>query len=220
MSFLPGIISGVATGIGALGTLFGSGQKRVETQPVPQQVLDIFEMLQSRATQGIGVETRKALGEMLNRRIGNEFGALTALTRQRLGRQGASAGTMNAALSRVGAQRGEALGQGLLGIAGLDEQAKQSALSAMPTLAPFLRPGYETVNYGGGFADLFGQGLYGLTRPGPPELNFEFQTPNIPPLDYNKTFSDLTRFFGGTGQNPGMYSPGFNLHEGSRRLTP
>jgi len=159
---LPGIIAGVATGIGALGSLFGSGSKT----EIPPELRKIYKMLLERSQQGL---SDQAVSQMLQRAkigLGNEAGALSSLTQSRLTRAGAGTGVQQTALNRINAERLKGIGSATIDVGLADEQAKQQAMMALAQIAPMFGSEEFKSFYGSGFADLFGAGLnYFLNRP-------------------------------------------------------
>lgn len=152
MPFLE-ILGGLSAASGLLGNLFGSGQETT----LPPQLEHLFATLEQRSKEGIATDEENRLLQQLTQRLGNEFGALSSLTSQRLQQQGAGTGVQQAARDQLSKQRFNALGEGIGRISALDEAAKSGALSQMSSLAGIL-PSFTT-DTGAGFASLFGSGV-------------------------------------------------------------
>jgi hypothetical protein len=140
----PFILPGIATGIGALGTLFG-GDNEAE------------RLLRQRA-RGIDPKILAALRMRARRAFGNQASALRTSAGQRLGRQGAPVAKQEEVLDKITTRGFGGLGETLTGIDFANEQIKQGALA---DLAGFL----SEREPGAGFAQLFGAGLQGLMSP-------------------------------------------------------
>lgn len=154
-------ITGIAIGstvVGALGSLFGSGT----SSDIPPEFMEVFNLLKKQAQEGFGQGALQGMQQQLNQQLGNEFGALGALTEQRIARQGGGAGVQNAALSRLDSSRLNAKSTGMAQLSIANEQAKFGALGALGQLAP------QFANFqqdrGQGYANLFGAGLNMLMR--------------------------------------------------------
>ncbi len=150
--FLPAI----ATGTGLLGTLFGGGTRT----EIPRELQELLPVLRQRATEGFGADTQGLLSQNLNRRVGNEFGALGAITESRIARQGGGAAAQNVAANRLNTSRLGAIGEGVTNIGLANEQSKTEALRLLAGLTPQI--GNFQQQRGLGFAQLFGTGLQGL----------------------------------------------------------
>lgn len=162
MAILP-ILAGISTGIGALGSLFGSGSKT----EIPPELREIWQMLMQQSKEGLSDRTVDMLLQRAKTGLGNEAGALGALTQQRLTRQGAGTGVQQTALNRINQGRLLGIGEATTSVGLADEEAKQQALRMLSQLAPmFGDPNFKS-QYGQGFQQLFGSGLnYLLNRPG------------------------------------------------------
>lgn len=150
-------LAAIATTAGALGTLFGEGP---EASP---ELQNVFQMLQNRQSTGMTPQEMALRRQQLNTGLSNEAGGLSAVTSQRLARQGASAGATNAALSNIMGQRLRALGSGIAEIQVADEEQKRmDERQRIALLAQLAGQFPGTEGTGGGFAQLFGSGLQGL----------------------------------------------------------
>lgn len=150
----------LSTILGGAGSLLGSG---LEAQKLHPEVRRLLEQLYRRSSEGYG---DKALSEMRNRlktQLGNEFGAASSATQDRLVRQGAGAGVQNSASNRLNTERFKAVGSGIADIDIANEQQKMQALQMIGSLTNGL--GYEQT--GQGYGQLFGAGLnYLMNAPG------------------------------------------------------
>lgn len=142
-----------STVIGGLGSLFGSGTK----SNVPPEFQQVFDLLMRQSQEGFGANTMQAMQQQLNSQIGNEFGALSALTEQRIARQGGGAGVQNAALNRLNSAQLNAKGTSMAQLSIANQQAKFGASGALAQLAPQF--GNFQQDTGAGFGQLFGAGL-------------------------------------------------------------
>jgi hypothetical protein len=160
---LPAILAGIGTGIGALGSLFGTGSKT----EIPPELREIYNLLMQQSQEGLSDRTVDMLLRRAKTGLGNEAGALGAMTEARLTRQGAGTGVKQSALSRINEQRLRGIGDVTTQVGLADEEAKQAALRQLAQLAPmFGDPNFKS-QYGQGFADLLQGGLsYLLNQPG------------------------------------------------------
>jgi hypothetical protein len=145
--------------LGGLGSLFSSGSYR-DTPELRR----IYELLMQQSQQGLSDRTVDLLLQRTKRGLGEEAGALGALTESRLTRQGAGTGVQQSALNRINQGRLRGIGEATTQVGLADEEAKQRALAQLAQLAPMF--GEYNVPYGEGFSQLFGSGLnYLLNRP-------------------------------------------------------
>ena len=89
--------------------------------------------------------------------LGSEFSGLSASRYNQLRRQGAPRIIQDQVLGELAKRRGGALEQGLIGIEGLSEEARRSALAQLSNI--YSQLGSET---GQGFGQLFGAGFTSL----------------------------------------------------------
>lgn len=154
-----------ATAIGGLNTLFGSKDKAQAIHPEVQRMMKLFQM-NYQNPRGINSVVMDQMKQKLKATLGNEAGALSALTASRINQQGGGAAAQNAAQSRLNSQRLNALGAGLTEIDVANENVKlgqsRNALSALTSIMPNL--GFE--QQGQGYANLFAMGLDGLLESG------------------------------------------------------
>lgn len=151
-----------STAIGALGSLFGTGSK----QEIPEELRQVYDLLMTRYRQGISPEAENAYLTRAKTNLGNEAGALGALTESRLTRAGAGTGVREAALNRINTSRLRGIGEATTNLAAMDEAAKAEALNQLRTLAPiFGSPEFKS-QYGDGFSQLLQGGLnYLINKP-------------------------------------------------------
>ena len=153
-----GIGSAVA---GGLGSIFGTGSK----QEIPPELREIYNLLLQRSKEGLSTETENLILRQLKTQIGEEAGALGALTESRLTRGGAGMGVKQTALDRINTQRLRSVGEGVTKVGIMDEESKQNALRMLSYIVPEFSKYRES--YGEGFADLLQGGLsYLLNKPG------------------------------------------------------
>ncbi len=149
--------------IGGIGSLFGSGKKT----EIPRELRDVYNMLLQRSQEGLSDRSVDLLLQRAKTGLGQEAGALGALTQSRLTRQGAGLGVQNAALNRINTERLRGIGEATIQTGLADEQAKERALAMLPQLASMFADPNLKSSYGGGFTDLFQSGLnLLLNRPG------------------------------------------------------
>jgi len=159
---LPAVLAGVSAGIGAIGSLFGSGSK----QEIPPELREVYNLLMQQYRQGLSDKTVAELTGRAKTQIGNEAGALGALTQSRLTRAGAGTGVQQAALNRINTGRLRGIGEAVTQINLEDERQKQIALQELSRLAPLFGSSEFNSQYGQGFSTLFGAGLnYLLNKP-------------------------------------------------------
>jgi len=139
-----------STLLGGLGSLFG-------TQDTSPRQDEIYEMLKKRAGQGIDPKLVEQMRRNLRMQLGAEFSGLSAQRYNQMRRQNAPRVIQEQIMDQLAKARGGALQQGLMGIEGLSEQARQGALGQMASI--FGMMGSPT---GEGFGQLFGAGLTGL----------------------------------------------------------
>lgn len=152
-----------STIVGGLGSLFGSGTKT----EIPPELREVYNLLMNRYQEGISPEAESAFLRRTKTNLGNEAGALGALTQGRLTRAGAGTGVQEAALERINKQRLAGIGEATTRLAEMDEATKVQALNQLRSLAPiFGSPEFKS-QYGQGFSDLLQGGLsYLLNKPG------------------------------------------------------
>jgi hypothetical protein len=149
-----------STVVGGLGSLFGSGSKT----EIPPELQQVYDMVLKQAQEGLSDEAVNAMIMRAKTGLGQEAGALGALTESRLTRAGAGTGVQQAALNRINKQRLLGIGEATTSAMLADEEAKQRGLQQLGQLAPLF--GEFTTETGQGFADLFGSGLgFLLNRP-------------------------------------------------------
>jgi len=166
------LLSVGSTAIGALGSLFGSGSK----QEIPPELREVYNLLMNQYREGLSDKTVAELTGRAKRQIGNEAGALGALTESRLTRAGAGTGVKQAALNRINTGRLRGIGEATTQINLADEEAKMRALEQLRTLAPIFGSPEFTKQYGEGFSQLFGAGLnFLLNKPGGDKNNTSTQ---------------------------------------------
>lgn len=152
-----------ATGVGLIGSLFGSGSE-VE---IPPELREVYQMLLTRSQEGLSNEAVDAMIRRAKTSLGEEAGALGALTESRLTRAGAGEGVKNTALQRINKERLGAIGEASISADLADEEAKQRALSQLSQLAPLFGSKEFKSTHGEGFANLLQGGLsYLLNKPG------------------------------------------------------
>jgi hypothetical protein len=160
---LPEALAIGSTIAGGIGSIFGSGTKT----EIPPELREVYNLLLSRYREGISPEAESAFLRRTKASLGEEAGALGALTEGRLTRAGAGTGVQEAALGRINKQRLRGIGEATTRLTEMDEAAKIQALNQLRSLAPvFGSPEFKS-QYGQGFADLLQGGLsYILNRPG------------------------------------------------------
>ena len=143
------LLNPVATGVGLLGSLFGTGGGDINEE--------VYNLMLQRAEQGMDPETLRRMRRRAVGAVGQEFSGLSAQAQSRLRRQNAPIAKQEQILDKLAVRRAGAKSDALTGIDALNEQVKSQA---MGQLGQF---GYEPA-YGQGFGDLLGAGLGGMQQ--------------------------------------------------------
>ena len=141
------------TGIGFLGSLFGSDESASPEQR------EIYKLLKKRGIYGLDPKLLELMRARMRGAIGNEYAGLSASTASRLRRQNAPMAIQRQIMDKMSTRRYGATSDALLGVEQLNEQVKGNALSQLSSLGQAF-PNQQ--GFGQGFAQLFGAGLQQL----------------------------------------------------------
>jgi hypothetical protein len=140
------------TGIGLLGSLFGSESGMTDEQR------QTYEMLLKRS-KGLDPKLLALMRARLANAVGNEFSGYRSSTASSLRRQNAPIAKQQEIMEKLYSRGAGAKSDALLGVDQLNENIKSGALGQ---LSGFTSSFPQQSGYGQGFSQLFGAGLQGL----------------------------------------------------------
>jgi len=155
-------ISAVATGVGALGSLFGGDAELTDEQRAT------YESLLKRS-KGLDPKLLKLMRARLRGSVGQEFAGASANRMAQLRRQNAPNVIQRQEFEKLATRRAGATSDALLGVDQLNENVKGQALGQ---LSGFTSRFPQIPASGQGFASMFGAGFQGLMRNQGGNMNF------------------------------------------------
>jgi len=160
--FTANPLSAIATGVGALGSLFGSDADLTDEQR------KTYESLVNRS-QGLDPKLLRLMRARMRGSVGQEFAGASANRMAQLRRQNAPNVIQRQEFEKLATRRAGATSDALLGVDQLNENVKGQALGQ---LAGFTSRFPQTPGSGQGFAGLFGSGFQGLLQGQGNNINF------------------------------------------------
>ena len=183
-------ISAIATGVGALGSLFGSDAEMTDEQR------KTYEALLKRS-KGLDPKLLSLMRARMRGSVGNEFAGASANRMAQLRRQNAPNVIQRQEFEKLSTRRAGATSDALLGVDKLNENVKGQALGQM---AGFTSRFPQTPASGGGFASMFGAGFQGLMQNQGGNANFLEELTRM-----NRPGDKFNEFDFGNAQVPSPY---------------
>jgi len=168
------------TGIGLLGSLFGSDPEMTDEQR------QTYEILLKRS-KGLDPKLLALMRARLANAVGNEYSGYRSSASSSLRRQNAPIAKQQEVMDKLYSRGAGAKTDALLGVDQLNENVKGQALGQ---LSGFAGRFPQQSGYGGGFSQLFGAGLQGLLQD-----NYGSNTEFLSKVDKHKRRADeMMRF--------------------------